>query len=95
MNSPERISPYLGGPRARLPQIFLLILHLALIGAIIWMAILLSRLQGQFLFETWQKIVFWGLVVICFLGFSWRTIRISQDLLAAFRERRGPPPASD
>ena len=95
MNSPERISPYLGGPRARVAQVFLLILHLALIVAIVWMSILFARLQGQFLFETWQKIVFWGLVAICFVGFSWRTFRIIQDLLAAFRERRGPPPASD
>jgi hypothetical protein len=66
-----------------------------LIGAIIWMAILFARLQGQFLFEAWQRIVFWGLVVICFLGFTWRAIRIAQDLLAAFRERRGSPPASN
>jgi hypothetical protein len=95
MNSPERISPYLGGPRARLPQFLLLLLHIALIVAIVWMAILFARLQEQYLFETWQIIVFWGLVIICLAGFTWRAIRIARDLLAALRDRQPPPPAGD
>jgi hypothetical protein len=95
MNPPDRISPYLGGPRARLPQILLFILHIALIVAIIWMAVLFARLQERFLFEPWQIIVFWGLVVICFLGFTWRAIRILRDLVAALREHRDRPPTSD
>ena len=95
MNTPEKISPYLGGPRARLPQIFLLVLHLTLIVAIVWMALLFSRLQRHYYFEPWQNIVFWGLVIICFVGFSWRSYRIARDLLSALKAHREPPAASD
>jgi hypothetical protein len=95
MNSPRRVSPYLGGPRARWPQLFLFLLHLALLVAIIWMALLFSGLQNRFYFEAWQKIIFWALVVICFLGFSWRSILIAQDLVAAFRKQEEPPDATD
>jgi hypothetical protein len=81
--SDRGLSPFLGGPRARVPQIFLLVIHVFLEIALVWLAIVYWRIAQRLPFEAWQIWVFGTGIAFCFLAFAWRTFVIARDLLRA------------
>lgn len=89
------LSPYLGGTRARLPQFFLLLLHVTLEFALIWLAVVYWRITERLPFETWQKWAFASGLGLCFLAFGWRAQVIARDLLRARRSGRESPDSDD
>ena len=89
------LSPFLGGPRARVPQIFLLVLHLVLEIALVWLAIVYWRIAQRLPFEAWQIWVFGSGIGLCFVAFGWRTVVIARDLLRATRSGRDSADIND
>ena len=93
-NDPS-FSPFLGGPRARVPQVFLLVIHVALEIALVWLAIVYWRIAQRLPFESWQIWVFGLGIGLCFLAFGWRTFVIASDLFRATRSGRDSADIND
>jgi type VI protein secretion system component VasK len=85
----EPLSPYLGGPGARWAQVVLLLLHVALLVALGFLATAFLRVQARLPLETWHRWVFYGILGFAFLAFTLRGWKIGRDLLAAWRSHSG------
>ena len=94
MNPIDRIPPHQRGGGAHWVQALYLLLHIALLIALFWMAYLFWGVQQRVGFEPWQKIVFLVLFVTAFTGFSWRTLRTVMTLVRGGRSRRRPKDTS-
>lgn len=91
MAQTPKLSPYLGGPGARVAQTVLFAVHVALEIALLALAVAFIRVQGRLPIEDWHRALFLVVLGLSLVAFGWRGVVIGRDLLAAWcsRGRRG------